>query len=98
MRVYTRPLPGGGFVAIEAHPVRTFFGSQKIRGELIVERRSEARRVGHRAPVAACAEHPRFRDIINALFPIAHSDQAIAQLLARKVMATAFAGRKLDIS
>jgi hypothetical protein len=96
-RLYTRALPSGGYVAIEAQPVRTLFGAQKLRGLLIVERRPESRREGHRAPIAATAEHPRLRDLIDALFPIAHSDQALQQLLARRVTAAAFAGRKLQL-
>jgi hypothetical protein len=91
-RLYVRPLPSGGYVAIEARPVRTLFGPVKIRGQVIVERRPEARREGHRPPIAACAEQVRWRDVIDALFPIAHSDRAIAEVLARNVMATAVAG------
>ena len=97
-RLYTRALSSGGYVAIEAEQVRTLFGPVKIRGRVIVERRSEARRVGHRAPVAAVAEHSRVRDIIHALFPIAHSDRAIEQVLARNVVVTAVAGRKRDLA
>lgn len=92
-RLYTRALPSGGYVAIEAYSVRTLFGPVKIRGELVVERRSESRREGHRAPIAACAEHSRLRDIIDALFPIAHSDRMIAQILEREVRVTAAALR-----
>jgi hypothetical protein len=85
-RLYIRPLPKGGYVAIEAQPVRTLFGPTKIRGQVIVERRSAERAEGHRALVAACAEQARWRDVIFALFPIAHSDQAIAELITRRVM------------
>ena len=84
-RLYIRALPSGGYVAIEARRVRTLFGPDKIRGELIVERRSESRREGHRAPIAACTEQSRLRDILDALFPIAHSDPEIEQILQRKV-------------
>jgi hypothetical protein len=87
-RLYARALPSGGYVAIEAHQVRTLFGPVKIRGQVIVERRPEARRAGHRAPIAACAEHARWRDVIDALFPIAHSDTAIAEVLSRNVTST----------
>ena len=96
-RLYTRALSSGGYVAIEAEPVRTLFGPVKIRGRVVVERRSEARRVGHNAPVAAVAEHSRVRDIIHALFPIAHSDRAIEQVLARNIVVNAVAGRKREI-
>ena len=88
-RLYTRALPSGGYVAIEAYPVRTLFGPVKIRGEIVVERRCETRRQGHRAPIAACAEQSRLRDIIDALFPIAHSDGTIALILERDVRVTA---------
>ena len=93
-RLYTRRLPSGGYVAIEAREVRTLFGPVKIRGELTVERRSESRREGHRAPIAACAERSKLREIIDALFPIAHSDQAIAHVLSRNVMVSVATGRK----
>jgi hypothetical protein len=93
-RLYTRALPSGGYVAIEAMPVRTLFGPVKIRGQVIVERRSATRRDGHRAPIAAVAEHARHREIIDALFPIAHSDAAIAQALERGVTLSAVAGRR----
>lgn len=85
-RLYIRPLPKGGYVAIEATTVRTLFGPTKIRGQVIVERRSETRADSRPALIAACAEQSRWRDIIYALFPIAHSDQAIAELIARRVM------------
>jgi hypothetical protein len=90
-RLYTRPLPSGGYVAIEAQPIRTLFGPEKLRGHLIVERRPESRREGHKAPIAACTEQRRLRDIIDALFPIAHSDRGIEEVLARGVMVSASA-------
>jgi hypothetical protein len=85
-RLYTRRLPSGGYVAIEALPVRTLFGPVKIRGHVVVERRPESRRQGHRAPIAACAEYTRAEEIVDALVPIASSDSVIADVLARKVM------------
>lgn len=88
-RLYTRALPSGGYVAIEAQRIRTLFGPEKLRGHLIVERRPESRREGHRPPIAACTEQTRLRDVIDALYPIAHSDHGIAEVLARKVMVSA---------
>ena len=95
-RLYERRLPSGGYVAIEAQPVRTLFGGIKIRGQLVVERRPESRRQGHRAPIAACAEVEQVREdeIVDALLPIAKSDDAIAEVIARKVTVTITAGRK----
>ena len=97
-RLYERRLPSGGYVAIEVQPVRTLFGPTKIRGQVVVERRPESRRAGHRAPVAACAEQAREEDIFLALLPIARSDDALAQVLARKVMVPLSAGRKWEVS
>ena len=95
--LYKRALPSGGYVAIEAQQVRTLFGPVKIRGQLVVERRPPERREGHRPPIAACAEQNRFRDVIAALYPIAHSDPAIEQVLGRKVMVSVVAGRKPNL-
>lgn len=97
-RLYERKLPSGGYVAIEAVPVHTLFGGVKLRGLLIVERRSEDRREGHVAPIAACAEQLRPDDVIDALYPFASSDEALAEFLARKVIATMTAGRRRLLS
>ena len=85
-RLYERRLPSGGYVAIEAWPVRTLFGPTKIRGQVVVERRPESRRQGHRAPIAACAELTGENEVFNTLLPIATSDGEIADVLARRVM------------
>jgi hypothetical protein len=95
-RLYERRLPSGGYVAIDVLPVRALFGPTKMRGHLVVERRPEERRLGHRAPIAACAEQGGENEIIAALLPIANSDDAIAEVLARKVMVTITAGRKRE--
>ena len=95
-RLYTRPLSSGGYVAIEARPVRTLFGPDKIRGELIVERRSEERRIGHKAPIAACTEHTDLNVIIDALSPMADSDETIADVLRRKVMIAMLGGKRRE--
>jgi hypothetical protein len=92
-RLYSRKLPSGGYVAIEARPVRTLFGPPKIRGELIVERRAPDRRVGHRAPVAACTEHADLNVVLEVLAPMAESDESIGEVLKRRVMIALFGGR-----
>lgn len=97
-RLYERRLPSGGYVAIDAIPVHTLFGGVKLRGEVVVERRPEARRAGHIAPIAACAEQLRPDDIVDALLDIASSDEAIAEVLARRVIASITAGRKRLLS
>ena len=85
-RFFERALPSGGYIAIQVSPVRTLFGPVIMRGEVVVERRPEARRAGHRAPIAACAEGSATQEIVEALYPIATSDPFITDALARKVM------------
>ena len=97
-RLYERRLPSGGYVAIDAQPVRTLFGPVKLRGQVVVERRPEARRLGHRAPIAACAERAREDEVVDALISIASSDHVLAEVLARRVIASVTAGRKSQLS
>lgn len=92
-RFYERRLPGGGYVAIETERVRTLFGGVKVRGEIIVERRTPDRRRGHRAPIAACAECADAEDAVHRLLPFARSDGELADVLGRKVVASLTAGR-----
>ena len=98
-RLYERRLASGGYVAIEALPVRPLFsGRDKIRGQVVVERRLPSRRVGHRPPVAACAEHVSIEEVVEVLVPIARSDTAIDEALARKVMRSIAISRKWELS
>lgn len=97
-RLYERRLPSGGYVAIEAEPVRTLFGPTKIRGHLVVERRPESRRAGHQPPIAACSENHDERSIFQALLPLARSDNDIAAVLARKVMIPVNTKKKWELS
>ncbi len=83
--VYRRNLPSGGYVAIEAQEVRALFAGPRIRGHILVERRSEERRVGHRPPLVAVAERNNLDDIMVALMPIAQDDATIADVLSRRV-------------
>jgi len=92
-RFYERRLPGGGYIAIEVEPVRTLFGGVKVRGEIVVERRNEARRKGHRAPIAVAIERARTEDAVTALLPFARSDDALAEVVGRRVTASVTAGR-----
>jgi hypothetical protein len=93
-RFYERRLPSGGYVAIETVRVRTLFGGFKIRGEIIVERRVPERRVGHIAPIAATVEATGNEDAVRALLPYARSEQDLAEILGRKVVASVTAGRR----
>lgn len=78
-QVYVRHLPGGGFVAISARPVRNLLGRRGYRAEVIVERRVEhERRVGHEPPAVARTHGPTIASVLNNLFPLAHSNAALA--------------------
>lgn len=74
--LYSRELPGGGYVAIEVLDE----GGQTHRARLSVERRSDPqRRVGHSAPVIAEAEGGSRAGVFTELFRIASDNVAIAR-------------------
>ncbi len=78
-QIYFRQLPGGGFVAIEATPIRALLGARRYRGEVVVERRAERdRREGHVPPVVAIVTAPSVASVFHDLFPIAQSNCALA--------------------
>jgi hypothetical protein len=78
--LYTRELPGGGYVAIEALPA----DGAKYRARISVERRTDpARRVGHLPPVIAEAEGPSRTSVFNELYRIASDNVAVARGILR---------------
>ena len=83
--VYRRPLPSGGYVAISTESVQPLFAEARIRGRVVVERRSEARRSGHLPPVVAVAESKHLEEILEVLLPVAESDELLTQTLERRV-------------
>ena len=83
--VYRRTLPSGGYVAISAQEVQPLFAPTRIRGHIVVERRSPERREGHPAPIVAIAENGTIDAILEALVPVAESDEMLAEALTRKV-------------
>jgi hypothetical protein len=77
-RPWSRDLPGGGFVAIDVHSEHSWFHGSSYHGELIVERRAEAREGGgHDAPVIARAEGDTVEAVIQQLVPMGASNTAI---------------------
>lgn len=83
--VYHRRLPSGGYVAIATESVQPLFAPPKVRGRVVVERRSEERRAGHPAPIVAIAERDGLADVLAALVPVAESDALLTETLARRV-------------
>ena len=78
--LYTRPLPGGGYVEIDqtGDPVAGFCA------RLRVERRADPhRRAGHPAPVIATAEAREAGAAVAALREIAASNVSLAQRIQR---------------
>lgn len=79
--LYTRDLPGGGYVAIEAREEEE--GAQ-FHARLLAERRSDpARRAGHSPPVIAEAEGGTASRVFDELYPIAADNVAVAQWIRR---------------
>jgi hypothetical protein len=79
--LYTRALPGGGYVAVEAErddPDGTH------RGWVSVERRADpVRRSGHRPPIIAEATAPSYASVLQELYQIAADNVSIAKGLLR---------------
>jgi hypothetical protein len=81
-RVYRRPLPGGGYVAIESTPDAS--GDATVRAHVLVERRSDpGRRVGHVPPVVAETVAPDVKHALDALSEIAANNVEVARALQR---------------
>jgi hypothetical protein len=77
--LYRRTLPGGGFVIIRLRKVSPLLGRVRYRGELVVERRTDiSRRQGHVAPVVTQCEASTKQAVLQELFPVAHSNTALA--------------------
>jgi hypothetical protein len=84
--LYTRELPGGGYVVIEAAPEdgASAEGPPPVRGVLWVERRADpARRSGHRPPVVVEATGPSRDLVLDALRPSASDNVEVARAIRR---------------
>jgi hypothetical protein len=78
--LYTRDLPGGGYVIIEAVEAQ----DQTIHARLCVERRADpTRRSGHAPLVIAEAEGSTETDVYAELYPIAADNVAVARGILR---------------
>lgn len=78
--LYTRELPGGGYVAIEAVP-----GSDvTYRAQVTVERRADpARRTGHTPPVIVELAGRNQSEVFSALHRIAADNVSVASAILR---------------
>jgi hypothetical protein len=95
--LYSRDLPGGGYVAIDARPVEHAAGAGDVPGgpagaqpralhsaRLWVERRGDpSRRAGHTPPVIASATAPDLEHAVAELRAIAADNVALAQAMRR---------------
>ena len=85
-RVYRRPLPGGGYVAIESSADATGDSGVKapVKAHVLVERRSDpGRRVGHVPPVVAEIEAPDIEHAVEELSGLADNNVEVARALQR---------------
>ena len=78
--LYTRDLPGGGYVAIEARAE----GDGRFQGRLLAERRADlARRAGHAPPVIAEVVGATPTSVFDELNAIAADNVNVAQWIMR---------------
>ena len=81
MLLYSRELPSGGFVLIEADSVE----GGLHHAFLAVERRSDpSRRAGHEPPVIAEARGTSRQTVFKELYPIARDNLAISRALLQR--------------
>ena len=79
--LYTRELPGGGYVAIENVSAT---GGDSYRAQVKVERRSDpARRTGHAPPVIVELAGRSQAEVFSALHRIASDNVAVATAILR---------------
>ena len=78
--LYSRALPGGGYVLIEAVPQT----ATAFRARVAVERRTDPlRRAGHEPPVVADLAGESRADIYGELYRIASDNVAVSAALQR---------------
>ncbi len=82
-RVFVRPLPVGGFVAIDVHREHPLFRRVRYHGALVAERRAMGRGNGHAPPVIAEAWGKSVDAVVQQLLPTAQYDPAIGAALLR---------------
>ena len=83
-RAFHRELPGGGFVAIEVTSRKPMWREPVYDGRIIVERRANDRREGHRPPVIAKASGACRDAVLEQLLPAAQNNSAIGAALLRR--------------
>ncbi|HEX5437889.1 MAG TPA: hypothetical protein VFW98_12065 [Gemmatimonadaceae bacterium] len=81
--LYSRPLPGGGLVKIEAVPAVPRRRAECQARVLVERRRDPKRRAGHAPPVIAQVEAQTEALALSTLFEIASDNVAIASRLIR---------------
>ena len=78
--LYSRTLPGGGYVTIEVEQPH----DHQVHAMLLVERRVDpTRRDGHPTPVVAEATADSETSAFDALYPIAANNVQLAQRIMR---------------
>lgn len=87
-RAYERELPGGGFVAIDVHTIRTLLHGRKFVAELWVERRRSQRRIGDSPPIIGTASGATMEEVIRKLLPAAQCNVSIGAALQAECMAS----------
>jgi hypothetical protein len=80
-RLYSRELPGGGYVALDVLEQPSHVGGRFV-GRITVERRAEiARREGCAPPVVAELRADCTETLLHRLLPVARSNAAIGAAL-----------------
>ena len=83
--LYTRPMPGGGYVKVElVVSDRSAIANERRRGRVVIEQRSLAR-IGEAIPlVVEEVEGDDENEVVERLFRIARDNAAIARRVLRR--------------
>ena len=81
--LYTRPMPGGGYVKVEL-VVGERGASERRRGRIVIEERAVSRHVGARPIVVEELEGDDENELLERLFRIACDNAALARRVLRR--------------
>lgn len=82
-RVYTRDLPGCGFVAIDVHSRDSLARGRTCEGDVLVERRRRDRPGKHSPPVLRHMSGRSLRAVVQQLLLVAENNAAVGAALLR---------------
>ncbi len=82
--LYTRPMPGGGYVRVELVNADREVSDEVLRGRVVMDGRTAPRTIADEPLVVEEVEGKNANDVVAELFRIARDNAAIARRLMRR--------------